>query len=83
MGEWVNLTTFPTRPYHIPHYIDMYCEAGMEKMRSQVPIRKIENLGLRVVLYLIGHNIISVALHQASHDQMNYAMHCLQPVIFD
>jgi hypothetical protein len=27
-GEKVNLTTFPSRPYHIAHYVDMYCEVG-------------------------------------------------------
>jgi hypothetical protein len=53
-GELVNLETFPPGPYNIAHYIDMYCEAGTEKVGSQVPIQKIENLSLRVVLYMIG-----------------------------
>jgi hypothetical protein len=61
----------------------MYCEADTEKMGSQVPIQKIENLGLRVVLYLIGRITGSTALHQASHAQMHCAVQCLQPVIFD
>jgi hypothetical protein len=27
-GKLVNLDTFPPGPYHIAHYIDMYCEMG-------------------------------------------------------
>jgi hypothetical protein len=53
-GEPVNLDTFPLGPYNITHYIDMYCEADTKKVGSQVLIQKIENLILRVVLYMIG-----------------------------
>ena len=38
-GESVNLDTFPPKPYHIANYIDTYCEAGIEKVGSQVSIR--------------------------------------------
>jgi hypothetical protein len=53
-GESVNLDTFPPKPYHIAYYIDTYFEAGIEKVGTQVPIQKIENISLRVVLYMIG-----------------------------
>jgi hypothetical protein len=46
-GEPVNLRTFPPGPFNIEDYIRMYCEAGTEKVGSQVPIHKITNLSLR------------------------------------
>jgi hypothetical protein len=82
-GELVNLTNFPPGPYNIAHYVDMYFESGTKKVGSQVPIQKIMNLGLRVVLYMIGQIIGSIALHQASRAQMHCAVQCLQPMIFD
>jgi hypothetical protein len=77
-GELVDLDTFPLRPYNIAHYIDMYCEADTKKVGSQVPIQNIENLSLRVVLYMIGWMTRSNTLHQASDPQMHCAMQCLQ-----
>jgi hypothetical protein len=53
-GEPVNLRTFPPGPFNIEDYIQMYCEAGTEKVGSQVPIHKITSLTLRVILLLIG-----------------------------
>jgi hypothetical protein len=43
-------------------------------MGYQVPIHKIENLGLRVVLYLIRKIIGSTDLHHDSRAQMHYAV---------
>jgi hypothetical protein len=45
-GEPVNLRTFPPGPYNIEDYIVMHCEAGTEKVGSQVPIHKITSLSL-------------------------------------
>jgi hypothetical protein len=55
-GEPVNLRTFPPGPYNIEDYIGMYCEAGTEKVGSQVPIHKITSLNLQIVLYMIGQD---------------------------
>jgi hypothetical protein len=65
-GEPMNLDTFPPRPYNIAHYIDMYCVVDTEKVGSQFLIQKIDNLSLRVVLYMIGRITRSVSLHQVS-----------------
>jgi len=40
-GEPINLRTFPHGPFNIEYYIQMYCEAGIEKVGYQVSIQKI------------------------------------------
>jgi hypothetical protein len=45
-GEPVNLRTFPLGSFNVEDCINMYCEAGTEKVGSQVPIHKITNLSL-------------------------------------
>ena len=49
-GEPINLHTFPPGPFNITDYIEMHCEANTEKVGSQVPIKNITNLSLRVIL---------------------------------
>jgi hypothetical protein len=39
-GEPVNLRTFPPGPHNIEELIGLHCEAGTEKVGSQVPIHK-------------------------------------------
>jgi hypothetical protein len=60
----------------------MYCEAGTEKVGSQVPIHKITSLSLRVILLLIGQIIGSTTLHHASWAHMHCAIQCLEATIF-
>jgi hypothetical protein len=48
-----------------------------------VPINKISNLSLKVIVFLIGHIIGSASLHQASRAHMNCAVQCLNEQIFD
>jgi hypothetical protein len=62
-GEPVNLRTFPPGPFNIEDYIQMYCEAGTEKVGSQVPIHNITSLSLCVILLLIGRINGSTDLH--------------------
>jgi hypothetical protein len=82
-GEPVNLHTFLPRPFNIVDYINMHCEAGTEKVGSQVLIHKITNLSLKVIIFLIGRITGSATLHQASQAHMYYAMQCLDAQIFD
>jgi hypothetical protein len=65
-GESINPRTFPPGSYNIEDYIEMYCEDGTEKVGSQVPIHKITNLHLHIVLFMIGQITGSATLHQAS-----------------
>jgi hypothetical protein len=45
-GEVVNLRTFLPGPFNIEDYINMYCEAGTEKVGSQVSVHNITSLSL-------------------------------------
>jgi hypothetical protein len=73
-GELVNLCTFPLGPFNIVDYIGMNYEAGTKKVGSQVPINKITNLSLKVILLLIGWITGSAKVHQASWVHMYYAV---------
>jgi hypothetical protein len=76
-GDPVNLRTFPPGPHNIEELIGLHCEAGTEKVGSQVPIHKINNLSLKVIVLLIGWITGSTALHQASRAHMHCAVQCL------
>jgi hypothetical protein len=82
-GEPFNLCDFPPRPHNIAKLIRLHCEAGIDKVGSQVPIHKITNLSLKVIVLLIGHIIGSMALHQASWVHMNFVVQCLNARVFD
>jgi hypothetical protein len=81
-GDPVNLRTFPPGPHNIEELIGLHCEAGTEKVGSQVPINKINNLSLKVIVLLIGWITGSTALHQASRVHMHCAVQCLNAQIF-
>ena len=53
-GEPVNFRTFPLGPHNIVELIALHCEAGTNRLSSQVPISKITNLSLQAILLLIG-----------------------------
>ena len=76
-GELVNFRTFPLGPHNIAELIGLYCEAGIDRSSSQVPIRNITNLSLQAIVLLIGRITGSAALHLASRAQMNCAVQCL------
>jgi hypothetical protein len=82
-GEPVNLCTFPPGPFNIVDYIGMHCEVGTEKVGSQVPINKITNLSLKVILLLIGR-ITGSADHTPGFPGAHVlCMQCLDAHIFD
>jgi hypothetical protein len=66
-GEPVNFQTFPSGPHNISELIGIYCEAGTDRSSSQVPISRITDLSMRVIVFLIGQMTSSIALHQASY----------------
>jgi hypothetical protein len=81
-GEPINFKTFPVGPHNIAELISEHCEAGTNRVSSQVPISKTTNLSLQVILLLIGWITGSTALHQESCAQMNCAIQCLNAQIF-
>jgi hypothetical protein len=81
-GELVNFRMFPAWSSKISELIAEHCEAGTDRVGSQVPISKITNLALLTILLLIGRINDSAALHQGSRAQMNYAIQCMNAQIF-
>jgi len=82
-GELVNFLTFPSGPHNIAELIGLHCEVGTDKVGTQVPINKISNLSLNVIVLLIGQITGSAALHQASRVHMHCAVQCLNAHVFD
>jgi hypothetical protein len=82
-GEPVNFQTFPSGPHKIEKLIGLYCAANTDHLSMQVPISKITNLSLQVIVFLIGRITSSAALHQASRAQMNCAVQFLNAQVFD
>jgi hypothetical protein len=82
-GEPVNFRTFPSGPLNIAELIGLHCEAGIDKMGTQVPINKISDLSLKVIVFLIGRITGSTTLHQASRAHMNCVVQCLNAQVFD
>jgi hypothetical protein len=82
-GDPVNLCTFPPGPHKIEELIGLLCEVGTEKVGSQVPIHKINNLSLKVIVLLIGQITGSATLHQASHAHMHSTIYFLNAHIFE
>lgn len=70
-------------PHNIEELIGLHCEAGTEKVGSQMPIHKINNLSLKVIVLLIGRITGSAALQQASRAHMHCVVQCLNARIFD
>jgi hypothetical protein len=62
-GDPVNLHTFTPEPHNIEEFIGLHCEAGTKKVVSQMPIHKINNLSLKVIVLLIGRITGFEALH--------------------
>jgi len=62
-GEPINFQTFPAGPSKISELIAEHCEAGTERVGSQVLISKITNLVLQTILLLIGWITGSAVVH--------------------
>jgi len=64
-------------------YITTYCIASTKNVGSQLPIRVIENLILKIVILLLTQISGSTSLHQASRPLMFYGVECLRPTDYD
>jgi hypothetical protein len=51
----------------IDEYIDTYYALGTQKVGTQIPIRSIEILRLKIILFTIAWVVGSTSLHQESH----------------
>jgi hypothetical protein len=74
-GEVVNLKSRGAGSgMKIEEYIDTHCVAGTPKVGSQVPIRAINNLSLKIIVLVLTRITGSTSLHQASRSLMFYAV---------
>jgi hypothetical protein len=77
-GEVVNLKARGVwSGMNIEEYIATYCVAGTEKVGSQLPIRAINNLSLKIIFLVLTRIIGSTSLHQASRPLILYSVKCL------
>jgi hypothetical protein len=83
-GEVVNLKSQGAgRGMKIKEYIDAHCIAGTEKVRSQLPIRVINNLSLKIIFLVLTQIIVLASLHQESRPLMFYSVQCLRPMVYE
>jgi hypothetical protein len=67
----------------IEEYIDAHCVAGTLKVGSQLPIRAINNLILKIVVLMLTRITGSASLHQALILIMFYVVEFLGPTGYD
>ena len=67
----------------VQDYIDVYCEEGMQKVASLVPIDKIQNLSIRAIVQTIVRLLGNDAQHVASRQHMYYVIECQKPTVMD
>ena len=83
-GEVVNLKSWGAGSgIKIEDYIDSHCIVGTPKVGSQLPIREINNLILKIVVLMLTRIIGSASLHQKSRSLMFYVVECLRPIVYD
>ena len=64
-------------------YIYTYCEAGTQKVASQIPIARIETLALHSIAFCLVRMLGTTTQHVISRPLMYYALECTRPTVFD
>lgn len=64
-------------------YIDVYCDEGTEKITSQIPVARIQDVALCKILFTILMLLGSVEPHLANPVVMYYYVVCMTPTVFD
>jgi hypothetical protein len=83
-GEVVNLKFWEVgRSMNIEEYIDSHCVAGTPKVESQLPIRAINNLNLKIIVLVLTRIIGSASLHWASSSLNLYDLYFLIRTVYD
>jgi hypothetical protein len=67
---------------NIEEYIDAHNVAGTLKVGSQVPIREINNLSLKIIVLVLTRITGLASLHQASRPLMFYAVKCVRHIVY-
>ena len=79
-GEVVHSTGRSQGSLSIEDYVHIYCPGHLEKVGSQIPIKHVESLSLRIILFTIARVNGSASLQQASWLAMSLAVECLTTV---
>ena len=58
-------------------YVHSYCVEGSKKVGTQIAIKDLRDLHMKILLFTIGMVAGFDSLHQASRTQMSIAMECL------
>ena len=83
-GEIVNLRAHGVGGgITIDEYISIYCLLDIENVGIQVPLNVIQNLGLKVIVLVLGRIVGLTYLHQAPRPLMFYAVEHMRPTIYD
>jgi hypothetical protein len=83
-GEVVNLKSRGDGSgMNIEDYTNTHCIAGTEKVGSQLPIRAINNLSLKIVVLVLTKITGLASLHQTLRPLMFYSVECLLPTVYD
>jgi hypothetical protein len=82
-GDVVNLKGKRSIGLTINEYIVLYCSSEKEKFGSQLLIRQIDNLGLKIIVLMTTPIFRYASLHQASRTVMYYSRECLRPILYD
>jgi hypothetical protein len=67
----------------VEEYIEALCIAGTPMAGSQIPIRAIGNLSLKIIVLVLTRSIGLASLHQESRPLMFYALECMRPTVYD
>ena len=67
----------PIRGLIVEDYIQFYCIEDAKKVGTQIPIRDLKDLYMKIILFAISRVAGSASLHQASQTQMSITVECL------
>ena len=81
-GEVVHSTRRTRSSLLVEDYVHIYCPGHPEKIGSQISIKHVDSLSLRIPLFTIARVNGLASLHQASRVCMSLAVECLT-TIFD
>ena len=58
-------------------YVHVYCVEGSKKVGTQIAIKYLRDMHMKILLFTIGRVAGSASLHQASRTQMSIVVECL------
>ena len=73
-GDPVDLHGKPLGGLTVDDYVHVYCVEGSKKVWTQIAIKYLRELHMKILLFTIGRVAGSTSLHQASRTQMSIAV---------